>query len=172
MKSIKHIFSLVLMASLAWACYREPNFDFKPEIEYKSITKIVVTDNFSGAKKDSVVISIGFKDGDGDLGLATSQIESEFKGKYNYLVKAFRQNRGVFSEVKFDPSLSGYYPRLKLNDKIGPLEGTLDYSIDFLQPFTRRNDTLKFQISIKDRADNESNTVETRPVVLNSIIQQ
>ncbi len=164
--------SFLILACLALAsCYREPVFSTTPEIEFKDIKKIVVVDNFSGAKKDSIVISLAFKDGDGDMGLDSKQIESPgFKGKYNYIVKAFRRNKGVFVDAIFDPSLSGFYPRLKFNDKLSPIEGTLDYSIDFLQPFTKKNDTLKFEISLKDRAGNQSKPIETKQIVLNTLI--
>jgi hypothetical protein len=167
---VKSSFVLLLAAIGLASCYREPVFSTTPEIEFKDIKKIVVTDNFSGAKKDSIVISLAFKDGDGDMGLDNKQIESTYKGKYNYIVKAFRRSKGVYVDAIFDPSLSGFFPRLKLNDKLGPIEGTLDYSIDFLQPFTKKNDTLKFEISLKDRAGNQSKPVETKPIVLHTLI--
>lgn len=167
MKKYLFIASILFVFS---ACYREPVFSLKPAIEFKDIKKIVVTDNFSGSKKDSVVISIAFTDGDGDMGLTTKQIESTYKGKYNYVVKALRKNKATFTEVVFDPSLSGFYPRLKLNDKVGPIEGTLNYSVDFLHPFTRKNDTLKFEIYVNDRAGNQSNIIETKNVILHTLI--
>ena len=62
---------------------------------------------------------------------------------------------------------SGYFPRLKTDGKVGPIEGTIDYSIDFPQPFTPVKDSLKFQVTIKDRAGNISNTAESSVIVLN-----
>jgi hypothetical protein len=65
--------------------------------------------------------------------------------------------------------LSGYFPLLKIDEKPGPLEGTLSYTIQFFHSFTRKNDTLRFDIQIKDRAGNLSNVTETEPIIVNTL---
>jgi hypothetical protein len=92
---------------------------------------------------------------------------AELKNDFNYIIRIFRKKKGVFTEFKPSVPYSGYFPRLKVDGKIGPIEGTIDYSIDFPQPFTPVKDSLKFQITIKDRAGNISNTTESSVIVLN-----
>ena len=161
------ILSLFIMACCV-ACYKEPVYDIKPEISFKEIRKEIRIDPFTGANKDSVIISLNFKDGDGDLGLDEEEkATAEKNNGYNYLVKAFRRQKGKLVEVQSDIPYSGYFPRLRTDNKIGPIDGVLDYSLDFPHPFTPKKDSIQFQIYLKDRAGNISNTIETKLIILN-----
>jgi hypothetical protein len=158
-------FTLISVTSLLSGCYKEPTFDFKPNIEFSDIRKEIILEAFSGAKTDSVIVDIKFQDGDGDLG--QNEIDkAKAAGNFNYIVKIFEKKKGVYIEKIQTEPYSGVFPRLKTSGKAGPIEGVLNYSMNFQQPFIPRNDTLKFQIYIKDRAGNSSNTIETAPIVL------
>lgn len=168
MRNLFKLFVLFFLAVSFTSCYKEPNFDLKPNLEFQEIQKEVRIDIFTAANKDSVVIGVKFQDGDGDLGLTESEKSAaQANNDYNYLVKTFRKKNGVFTESNSLISLSGYFPRLKNDDKIGPIEGILYYTVEFPHPFTPRNDTLKFEVQVKDRSGNLSNKVETSEVVLN-----
>ena len=159
--------SLVCLQS----CYQEPEFSLVPEITYRSIEKEIRVDQFTGANKDSVIITLDFRDGDGDLGLnETEKAAAELRGDYNYVVRVFRKRRGVFQEFSPGIPYSGYFPQLRTDGRLGPIEAVLSYSIDFPHPFTPRRDSLKFEIYIKDLAGNVSNTVETDVIVLNDLV--
>lgn len=163
-------FILLILSLFAFiqGCYKEPSFDTKPEISFKNIDKQIRIDPFTGANKDSLIISISFKDGDGDLGFSETEKDSAEKlSNYNYVVKAFRQQKGKLTEIKSDIPYSGYFPRLTSDDKKRPIEGVLDYSLDFPHPFTPKKDSVQFQIFVKDRAGNVSNTVITKMIILN-----
>lgn len=175
-KKIFFVSAVVILSitSLLSGCYKEPTFDIIPNIEFSDIRKEVVLDAFDGTKKDSVIVTIKFQDGDGDLGYddknvsdANAKKDAAAKGDFSYIIKAFRQRRGRFTEVNYEPSLSGFFMALKPDRKIGPIEGFLDYSMDFPHAFSFKKDSIKFQITIKDRAGNTSNTVESRVIVLN-----
>ncbi|KPM48896.1 hypothetical protein [Jiulongibacter sediminis] len=127
-------------------------------------------DKFIGANKDSIVINVHFQDGDGDLGLGEEdKANAQKNDDFNYIIKPYRMRNGVFQP--YDPlvPLSGYFPLLKIDEKPGPLEGTLSYTIQFFHSFTRKNDTLRFDIQIKDRAGNLSNVTETEPIIVNTL---
>lgn len=167
MKKVSGFIILAAICSLI-GCYKETTFDVKPAIEFKTLKKEIRIDQFAGSKKDSVILTINFQDGDGDLGLNEKEkTAAELKNDFNYIIRIFRKKKGVFTEYIPDVSYSGYFPRLKTDGKIGPIEGTIDYSIDFPHPFTPVKDSLKFQITIKDRAGNISNTTESSVIVLN-----
>ncbi|CAH0997145.1 hypothetical protein EMA8858_03282 [Emticicia aquatica] len=167
MKKVSGFIILAAIASLA-GCYKETTFDVKPAIEFKTLRKEIRLDQFSGSKKDSVILTIKFQDGDGDLGLNEKEkAAAELKSDYNYIIRLFRKKKGVFQEFVPDVPYSGYFPRLKSDGKVGPIEGSIDYSVDFPHPFTPVKDSLKFQITIKDRAGNVSNTAESSLIILN-----
>ncbi|MFC0184573.1 hypothetical protein ACFFJX_19410 [Pseudarcicella hirudinis] len=122
-----------------------------------------------------MILTIDFQDGNGDLGMTQDEFSGtkvtspSLKGINNYEVKVFRAKNGTFSEVQFSPSLSGFIPfYFKPDGKSGPIEGTVDYSIAFLHAFTPKKDTLKFEVRIRDRALNYSNSVQSSQIVLNS----
>ena len=160
-----------LLALCLSSCYKEPNFEMTPAIEFEAITKDIRLDQFTGAKKDSIIVSIKFKDGDGDLGLNSEERGTDAKQpNYNYVVKSYRKIKGTFTAFNTPETLSGFYPRLKTDDKNGPIEGILRYRIEIETAFWPvKKDTVKFEVYIKDRAGNQSNTIETTPIVLNQL---
>ncbi len=152
------------------SCFKEPEFSFTPSIEYKDFSKAILLDQFLGATKDSIVLNIGFQDGDGDLGLGEEDKQTaQENDDFNFIVQPFRKKNGKFEAYNSLIPLSGYFPLLKTDEKPGPLEGVLSYTIEFYHSFTPKNDTLKFQIQIKDRAGNSSNITETEEIVVNQI---
>jgi hypothetical protein len=154
--------------ALVTGCYKEVSFDVKPSIEFKDLRKEIRLDQFSGSKKDSVILTIKFQDGDGDLGLNEEEKKAAVTQQdFNYIVRIFRKKKGVFQEVVPDVTYSGFFPRLKVDNKKGPIEGSLDYSFVYFQDFTPKKDSLKYQVTIKDRSGNVSNTIETKVVILN-----
>lgn len=181
---MKNKFLLIACLSIfVLACTGEPDFSFTPEIGFNSIQvffpqslgKLGVPE-----KRDSVVITIDFKDGDGDLGTNLTQkeltelaLKNDPKLK-NFIVDTYVSKNGKFIKSDFADPNGGFLPfKLKNGSKNGPIEGTIDYSIIFTYgliqdgtPFTGKRDTVKFAVTIKDRANNLSNTVETTPIVV------
>ncbi len=166
MKKVSAFIILGITFSLS-GCYKETVFDVKPAIGFNDLRKEIRIDQFTGSKKDSLILTINYQDGDGDLGLNEKEkAAAEVKNDYNYIVKLFRKKKGVFQEFVPAVPYSGFFIRLRSDGKVGPIEGKIDYSIDFPHPFTPVKDSLKFQVTIKDRAGNISNTVESKVIVL------
>ena len=167
MKKVSVFIIFGVMALLS-GCYKETTFDVTPSIAFKELRKEIRIDAFTGSKKDSLILTIDFQDGDGDLGVNEKEkAAAEVKSDYNYIIRLFRKKKGVFTEFIPAVPYSGFFPRLKSDGKLGPIEGTLDYSVDFPHPFTPKKDSLKFQVIIKDRAGNISNTAESSLIILN-----
>lgn len=162
----------VLLTVGVSACIQEPNFGDTPEIVFKSInrTTLAAGSGVGQSVRDSVVISIYFQDGDGDLGVNPNDSVNtprNIRSVKNYEVRVFRKNKGAFVEAPLQVPLSGFFPPLRTDKKEGPIEGTLDFSQTFFEdPFTRKRDTLKFEIRIKDRKLNTSNAIMTDEVVV------
>jgi hypothetical protein len=173
----RQVFLSILGILAMMACKKKPEFSDIPQITYLSLTKTVgykdegVSSNGSPqiVKIDSAVISIYFKDGDGDLGTSET--------KKNYMCKVFMKNDNVFSELvdfktKAPIDKNGTFASLNPDGRQGPIEGTLNYgpSLNFtgvIDPDSLKYDfpyTFKFQVYIIDNAGHASNIVETDTV--------
>ena len=169
------IAAFVLLVLLTFALSRcgEPIFPERPFISFKKIGPPIRLSN-----KDSLVITIFFRDGDGNIGISGEDTVTA----YDYFMTGYKrlgvddQGNPNFVPVEFPTTgidFNGRIPVLKPDGQPGPIEGDLDYSIpiDFPQDFSNERyilpgDTLKFEIHIFDRSGNKSNTVETTEVVV------
>ncbi|MGA0557403.1 hypothetical protein ACO2Q8_12175 [Larkinella sp. VNQ87] len=150
------------IAGLLVGCLEPPDFSDTPEISSPSVNSFPAFDDFSQVPKDSVVISVRFQDGDGDLGASTEERDTaKYIGWGNYELKTYRLVNGRFEYVPLPVLDRLFFPRLKPDDKGSPLEGTLDFSQSFLRSRNARMTPVKFTIRIRDRKLNVSNVVET-----------
>jgi hypothetical protein len=176
---------ILLIASLSifvLACTGEPDFSFTPEIGFSNIQVVTTSSpDILGniTKRDSVIISIDFKDGDGDLGFSEEDYKALIK-KTGDSIKTIDVNILVAKNGKYTKSnpvekiggnLKGF--RFKQGTKAGAIEGIIDYSTSFgytnfdkIPGLTGKSDTVKFTVQIMDRALNKSNVTETSPIVL------
>lgn len=182
MKHLSYKSGFLFFLLLLTGCWKEPNYPKEPQITFNSIKTESIED---GGRKLRVTVALGFKDGNGDLGLAPvvnnedAQPPYDFqegrnKFFYNYFVEQFIEINGQF--VPYDPTPAGSQPvnyngrflPLNENGKPKPLEGELrrnfDIPIDLLPLEFKSGDRMKFRIQIADRALNLSNTIETDPI--------
>lgn len=75
MKTIKGLSLFAGLVVLVSSCFNPPEFAVEPSIEFEDIYFADAPDG--SGKTDSLVVSINFKDGDGDLGLDGSNPEHE-----------------------------------------------------------------------------------------------
>ena len=101
------VFSLLLLA--ATACYRAPEFSVEPQISFNSIKfyDVVKSNNDPrlGAPKDSLVVTINFQDGDGDLGLQGNENAPPYHSYY-FITEDRRKVEypGTNTLLKYDPN--------------------------------------------------------------------
>jgi hypothetical protein len=89
MRLIRNLFGFLFISLGVGGCFTPPEFPVQPQIEYESIVFREYGSGFD-AEADSLILSITFKDGDGDLGLDPSELEcvSEnicYNNKFFYL---------------------------------------------------------------------------------------
>jgi hypothetical protein len=164
---LSFILSIIILGTSS--CYETPDYSTTPEIAFNSITKFTVADGFSGptAKRDSVVITIDYKDGDGDLGEPVNgREEPKYTEWGNYELRTFKRlTNGKFEEVILAANSKLFFPELVKNSKKtgrkSVIEGTLDYGVYF--PYSKRAQltVVKFQIRVRDRSLNTSNVIES-----------
>jgi hypothetical protein len=211
----------IFLISILGACISPPdNFPSVPEISFKDI-RFVPTDG-----SDSLIVSVDFKDAEGDLGLNPTDINPPFQpvdyirdnsGRLivystrppeapsfnpidweinpivnnervmdtvwvrqnpdhnNIFVRFFIKRNGVFQEFKWeDPpfftTFNGRFPRIVNGVEEQPVEGSIEYAMmSFGWNSIFRNDTIRIEIEIQDRALNRSNMTASPEITLNQI---
>ncbi|QJX48129.1 hypothetical protein HMJ29_14790 [Hymenobacter taeanensis] len=170
--------ALLLAGAGITSCLSAPDYPDVPEITFKSIQQRHV-DTLTGVF-DRVIVTVGFKDGDGDLGLNTDDINSPFNeldlngqpNRYynNYFFQPqLRNSNNQFEDYNLAFSYNGRYPRLSPSDQGGrkePLKGDLNFKVDFFQGTFPPKSVVRFKVKIADRALHESNEVITEPITV------
>jgi hypothetical protein len=159
------------------SCISPPNYPETPEIEFKALKQQFI-DNARGTR-DSLVINVSYKDGDGDLGLnPEEEIANSPQNLRNYTYFCVLQIRNANNEFVDDPftttlpGLSGRFKRLapaEQGDKKAPIEGNIEYGLALYRlqvPSLQPGATMRFRIKIQDRALQQSNEVFTNSFVL------
>lgn len=156
------------------ACFNEPNYSDTPEIAFKEIYPypLQAGTGVGKARRDSVVIRVSFKDGDGNMGNDTpvapgdSARYASSGGWGNYRIRTFRLENGRYVEIPLDVNNTLYFPDLTKGKPKGPIEGDLDFNTTFQYGTTFRMYPTKFRITLRDRNLNESNEIETDTISL------
>ncbi|MBD2700557.1 hypothetical protein IC229_07920 [Spirosoma sp. BT702] len=173
----QQIHPYLFIIGAAWllsSCFNEPNYSNTPEIDFKGIFKYPIAPGkgVGQSKRDSVVITIGFRDGDGNLGnsLPPSKADSTkyaSNGKWgNYQIRTFRLINKKFEELPLSVNTTLIFPEFTPGKPKGAIEGTLDFNQTFQYGTSFTLYPTKFQIKIRDRDLNESNVIETDTVTV------
>ena len=170
MKKTFTVFILVLFALAS--CQEKIEYPIEPKITYEGMGYVIDADS---TLTGEVVVSIGYTDGDGDLGLDDADTLYPFGTNdphyYNLIIDYLKWNGSQFVETpllswnqqtqSFDTvSFNARFKRLVFNDEEAAISGTIDYKMMVYNPLSP-NDTVKFRIHLIDRALHESNTIET-----------
>ncbi len=162
MKRIVKYFTIIYIVFLFAGCKKELKYSKIPHIEFDSF-KIIrdQQDSLSTVVGDNITINIKFQDGDGDIGLGINDI---VPSEYDYILNVFAKRNGVFVSLFFD---SGHIPKLTTDNVVGPIDGILSRMIfiEHNSPILP-NDTVRFDVKIKDRAKNESNSITTPSIIV------
>lgn len=162
------------MALALSACFNEPNYSDTPEIEFEEIYPypLQAGTGVGKARRDSVVITVNFKDGDGNLGNDTP-VPSGDSARYasnggwgNYRLRTFRLINGKYEEIRLDVTNTLFFPELTKGKPKGPIKGKLDFNTTFQYGTTFRMYPTKFRITVRDRSLNVSNEIETDTISL------
>lgn len=145
-------------------CVDIPDYSDTPEIDYNGIDQNTEVDETSGKKvRENVIITINFRDGDGDLGEEIDQRDTLKYGEWgSYELTTARKNKdGSWSESILAEDKYKWIPVLKPDGNPGPINGKLDLNTSFLYGNSSVPVTVKFKVRIRDRALRVSNMIET-----------
>ncbi|HVB04584.1 MAG TPA: hypothetical protein VNE41_12795 [Chitinophagaceae bacterium] len=140
---MKKFIPVLVSVLLFWSCTKKGSFPNSPQITLESVS------SYQLHPADSLVILLGFKDGQADV------LDSVF----------FRENL----TTRYSGFLSKSIPSFPAkNDEQGDIVLTLNYLSDIGQPINPNGDpdTSAFSLYIKDMKGQFSDTVETPPIVI------
>lgn len=155
------IFIVVFAGLSLQNCVQPPDYVDAPVIEMKSISKNIMKQGKSG--EDSVLVVLTYTDGDGDLGSSSDEPDVFIKdGRDDFLKYQYRlpyvEPQGTGNGISGEISLLIPTSCCTFVDANGFVYSCEIVPVAF--------DTLTYLISIKDRAGNISNEVETPPITL------
>ena len=139
------VLAIFTLFCITISCEKDPVFTTQP-----TITLVRITPEIAQEYVDSIVFTIGYTDGDGDLGENTAQAQNLF----------LTDNRiGVTYPYRIS--------QLGPDGAQIPIQG----NINIVLPNTGITDnstqqTVTFDIFVKDRAGNQSNTITTTPITI------
>ena len=153
----KYTIMLFLVAGWLLSCNNKEEYPIIPEIEYEGMTKIY---NPNLNKYDRGVLTISFKDGDGDIGLTDNQTLPPYD--YNFFVKYYERQNGKETWVVIaDPNeFNARIPVLTPTGSVKSIKGEIQDTL-FIYNFQSTFDTIKFEAYLVDRALHKSNTITT-----------
>ncbi len=149
---LKLISVYLLLTALCASCFNAPDYPDQPEISVNEIRK----SRTLPLPGDSVIVVLGFKDGNGDLGKRNQADTTP-----NLFITDKR-----FSVID---SLSYSIPNIPQNGSVSDVSGEIEINLlskIYCNPLYpgKLKDTLEFEIQVRDRAGNFSNKVTTGPI--------
>lgn len=165
--------SLVLLYS---SCRKFDDFPLEPQIKYESF---LLEYNTETGITERGVLAVSYTDGDGDLGLASRDtfpphnygskyyynlIIDYYELQYNEWVKVPLVTWNADNQEYDTLTFNGRIPILTPPGGNQAIKGVIEDTLFLYNPLSDF-DTIKFSVYIIDRALNESNQVETPPIV-------
>jgi hypothetical protein len=156
---------LAVFSFLFIACSKDIDYPIEPVIEFKDFKKIA--NDFQ--VDDKGILTIGFTDGDGDIGLETWDTLPPYNFAspyyYNIYIDYYEKKNGVFELVELPLTNNARIPYVSADLLEKGIRGDIEielYINNVLSPY----DTVKFSVFIYDRALHQSNTIETPEIVI------
>lgn len=157
-RSFQGLYIFFLSMCLLWVgCAGDPDFPFgdRPDLEFISISPQEVK-----AIRDSIVIQVGFTDGNGDLGDSDNQVQN--------LTLIDNRVNDMNNPITPEAAIINFsLPDLTPNTRNPAIQGII--TIELVQTGVRRDrvglelpvDSTSFDIYVQDRRGNVSDTVTT-----------
>ena len=135
----------ILIMALLFSCTKDDTFSVGPKIEFKSISPSTAQEYI-----DDINITISYTDGDGDLGENNPDVHNLF----------VQDNR---NDIEYKYRI----PELSPSGSVISIEGTFTIKINGTGITDESSSQqVNYDIYVKDRAGNSSNTVSTSSITI------
>jgi hypothetical protein len=156
------LFTITLLGAGLTSCVKEKQFSPIPAIVFEKFVEY--------GHSDSADCFIKFKDGDGDIGIFSSDNFSPDDLKMKYLYKDSNGNfvpvDSSFGTAQFDTLFYSYrVPNITPDGQYKALDGEIKIKLRSA-PIFGPQDIVKFEITLTDRAGHRSNMVTTNEITV------
>lgn len=162
---MKTIYFLLLpgLAFLLHSCVQPPNYPDEPEIAYIGLNQQSIVQGNVGTPLDTLEITFGFTDGDGDLGIEGNTFDI-----------FLTDSRDGFTDIKKLPvipdqgignGISGEIT-VRLPNRLNICCTYPDGSTSCMPNPNFPTDTMSYTIQIQDRAGHMSNKIQTEMITI------
>jgi hypothetical protein len=151
----KYLFLVVLASFFTYSCIKKKTYPTAPEIEYK---------DFLLYPGDTASLVIKFTDGDGDIGVSSTDSTQTLFYTYYYYDNDLQKFRAYYSSSLGDTLRTGYVVRSPTDSYKGkPISG--EFSIR-LQEYRHSTDVkrLKYVVVLYDNAGHKSAPITTSEI--------
>ncbi len=173
MNGFKTFLILLLLSQLLLSCKKYEEYPPEPKIDFLDF---VLLRDAQGIDQRGV-LRFSFTDGDGNIGLYDYDTLPPYD--YNLFVRYFEKRNGSFQEVflvtpryiddttiVYDTAtFNGRIPILTPAGKNKAISGEIEDTLFINNPLSAF-DTIMFEVFIRDRDLNESNVIQTPPIVV------
>jgi len=166
MRIFRYIIPAAILAIVFVSCGKIQSLPDTPHIEFRSFNVFDTTDILGNDCKGGR-LNFYFEDGDGDLGL--DDPDEGNPDSVNMFLTLYRKSGTSFSVVpEGDPLHPSDYriPFMRATGQNKVLKGTISITFLYLFYEPQNTDTVKYEFSIKDRAQNFSETITTAEIYL------
>lgn len=164
-----YLFSILLLTITSiFSCKKPEQYSEIPEITFKNILIENTYDTLDNQIK-RVNLNFYVVDGDGDIGLDTSEHYPPYDTSsvyyHNLFITESQKKNGIFEPIDLTVPLYYRIPYIVQKGKNKTLKADIFIKIDYTIPSLY--DTIKYDFYIYDRAFHKSNTVSSSEIVLN-----
>ncbi|MCH2232697.1 MAG: hypothetical protein MK078_00485 [Crocinitomicaceae bacterium] len=163
---LKRCLTLLLLGVLLTACFKAETYPNEPIISNAQVS-------ISGS---TAILKFDFTDGDGDIGLSDSQQSAPYDSSsyyhFNLYIEYFESDDvlGWVPGQAINGDTIVFTNRLEpisFNGKAKGIKGVMEVEMDpFRNPSSSESDTIKYKVTLIDRALNISNELETGAIVV------
>lgn len=146
------------------SCLQSPEYPIEPQITFKGISKTRMLSSLGILRRDSLLLTLSFTDGDGDLGTREGEpnrpidlfvVDLSSPNTPESFTLPYVAPRGAIKAINGDIRVALYSTCCTVQD-VAPCQISKKYPLD----------SVFYEVYIKDRAGNKSNVVKLPPIEL------
>jgi hypothetical protein len=166
----KIILLLIVHCSLLIAltsCKKEQGYSIIPDIQFQGYSLL---SDASGIDT-TLILTLSFTDGDGDIGLSQSDTLPPFNIKsqyyYDFFTDFYERQYGILTLKHLNPPYNFRLPLITIMGSNKNIKGTILVNYSFTKNgYTSKFDTIALQVYIVDRDLHKSNVIMTPDIIL------